>query len=75
MTLTELAPGRSAQIVSVFERDRRLLEHFDRLGIRPGTRVTVLARNSDETFTLKTQLEQVPLGRAGADRVWVDLQA
>lgn len=75
MTLTELEPGRLAQIVSVFERDRMLLEHFDRLGIRPGTTVTVLARNSDETFTLRTELEQVPLGRAGADRVWVDIQA
>jgi len=75
VTLTELEPGRSAQVVSVFERDRRLLEHFDRLGIRPGITVTVLARNSDETFTLKTELDEVPLGVAGAERVWVDLRA
>lgn len=71
ITLTELEPGRRAEVVSVFERDRRLLEHFDKLGIRPGVRVTVLARNSDDTFTLNVENGQVPLGLAGAERIWV----
>ena len=71
-TVTELEPGRSARIVSVFERDRRLLEHFDKLGIRPGVTLTVLARNCDDTFTLSVENGEVPLGRNGAERVWVE---
>lgn len=72
ITLNELEPGRRARIVSVFERDRGLLEHFDKLGVRPGVTLTVLARNSDDTLTLAVGADgQVPLGRSGAERVWV----
>jgi DtxR family Mn-dependent transcriptional regulator len=71
MTLSELPPGRSATVVSVFERDRGLLERFDRLGIRPGTAIAVLARNADATLTIRTTDTEVPLGQSGADRVWV----
>jgi DtxR family Mn-dependent transcriptional regulator len=71
MTLSELPPGRSATVVSVFERDRGLLERFDRLGIRPGTSIAVLARNADATLTIRTTNTEVPLGQSGADRVWV----
>ena len=73
--LTEHKPGRPATVVSVFERDRRLLEHFDKLGVRPGVVLTVLAHNSDDTLTLHVEDGQVPLGRAGADRVWVAAEA
>lgn len=71
ITLNELELGRKATIMSVFERDRRLLEHFDKLGIRPGVPVAVLEHNSDDTFTLQVNNGQVPLGRAGAERLWV----
>lgn len=69
--LSELPPGKIAAIVSVFERDRQLLEYFDKLGVRPGATVSVLQRNSDDTLTLELDGRNVPLGRAGADRVWV----
>lgn len=71
ITLTELEPDRQAAIVSVFERDRRLLEHFDKLGIRPGVTLKVVSHNSDDTLTLEVENGQVPLGRSGAERVWV----
>jgi DtxR family Mn-dependent transcriptional regulator len=74
-TLNELEPGRPAQIMSVFERDRRLLEHFDRLGVRPGVMLKVLSRNYDDTLTLEVGQGQVPLGRSGAERVWVATEA
>ena len=74
-TLSELEPGKPATIVSVFERDRRLLEHFDRLGLRPGVKCTVLSRNSDDTLTLNAGKHDVPLGKTGADRVCVAKQA
>jgi DtxR family Mn-dependent transcriptional regulator len=76
ITLNELEPGRRARIVSVFERDRGLLEHFDRLGVRPGVTLTVVARNSDDTLTLAIGEDgRVPLGRSGAERVWVSTDA
>jgi Fe2+ transport system protein FeoA len=50
-----------------------LLEYLDELGIRPGARVEVLARNYDDTITLQVDSRTVPLGRAAAARIWVEL--
>lgn len=58
-------------IVSVFERDRKLLEFLHGLGIRPGVEVTVVARNYDETLTLEVEGRQVQLGRPAAEKVWI----
>ena len=57
--------------MSVFERDRKLLEYLNELGIRPGAGLEVLSRNYDDTFTLAIGGKQVPLGRAAASKVWV----
>jgi DtxR family transcriptional regulator, Mn-dependent transcriptional regulator len=70
-TLSEHKAGGKAVIVSVFERDRGLLEHFDKLGLRPGVALTVISHNSDDTLTLEVDSGLVPLGRAGAEKVWV----
>jgi DtxR family Mn-dependent transcriptional regulator len=69
--LDETGQGQSAQVRSVFERDRNLLEYLDGLGIRPGVRVRTLARNYDDTFTLGVNGKSVQLGRAAAARIWV----
>ena len=69
--LDEMTPGRAAQVVSVFERDRKLLEYLNGLGIRPGAGLEVLARNYDDTLTLTIDGCHVPLGRAAASKVWV----
>ena len=37
--LDEIAGEAQAQVTSVFERDRRLLEYLDGLGIRPGAKL------------------------------------
>jgi Fe2+ transport system protein FeoA len=55
----------------VFERDRKLLEYLDGLGIRPGARLSVAALNYDETLGLRMQRKSVQLGRAAAAKVWV----
>jgi DtxR family Mn-dependent transcriptional regulator len=68
-TLSE-TDGR-VKVVSVFERDRRLLEFLDSLGIRPGIALKVTSRNYDDTVTLEVGGRQVQLGRAAAERVWV----
>lgn len=69
--LDEADPIQDAIVVSVFERDRQLLEYLDGLGIHPGARIELLARNYDETVTLRINGSTVPLGRAAASKVWV----
>ena len=59
------------RVVSVFERDRRLLEYLEGLGVRPGVTVDVLARNYDETLTLSVEGKPLQLGRPAASKVWV----
>ena len=61
----------TVRVTSVFERDRQLLEYLDGLGIRPGARLQMLARNYDETVSLKVDKKTVQLGRAAAQKVWV----
>jgi len=70
--LDEFGPDERARVVSVFERDRRLLEYLDELGVRPGTLLRVLSRNYDETITLELGHGAVPLGRSAAERVWAE---
>lgn len=71
IALHELAAGRQAAVVSVFERDRSLLEYLDSLGIKPGALVEMVARNADQTLTLKHDGRHVPLGHGAAEKVWV----
>ncbi|HTM48942.1 MAG TPA: metal-dependent transcriptional regulator [Bryobacteraceae bacterium] len=69
--LDEAQPEHAWRVVSVFERDRNLLEYLEGLGVRPGVTVDVLARNYDETLTLKVSGRSLQLGRPAASRVWV----
>jgi DtxR family Mn-dependent transcriptional regulator len=72
--LYEVDCDADARVVSVFERDRRLLEYLNGIGIHPGALVRTLARNYDETLTLKIDGEHVHLGRSAAERVWVEVK-
>ncbi len=69
--LDEIATGCPSHVVSVFERDRKLLEYLNGLGIRPGAGIEVLSCNYDDTFTMAVEGKHVPLGRAAAAKVWV----
>lgn len=70
--LSEIRPSESARIVSVFERDRRLLEYLNGLGIRPGAAIETVSRNYDDTLTLRVSGAAVQLGAAAAEKVWVE---
>ncbi len=72
MPLSECAPGATAQVRSVYERDRSLLEHLDKLGLRPGTTVTVTAKNWDDTLTLTAGGRDAVLGMRAAELIWVE---
>ena len=69
--LDEATRGQSVQVMSVFERDRKLLEYLDGLGIHPGALLKVVARNYDQTLSLRLKTKSVQLGQAAAARVWV----
>jgi DtxR family Mn-dependent transcriptional regulator len=69
--LDEAQPAQRWRVVSVFERDRKLLEYLEGLGVRPGVTLDVLARNYDETLTLKLDGKPLQLGRPAASKVWV----
>jgi DtxR family transcriptional regulator, Mn-dependent transcriptional regulator len=68
--MSEFEESKSARIVSVYERDRKLLEYLDGLGLCPGAFFSVVSRNYDDTMTLRVNGVNVQLGRAAADKVW-----
>jgi DtxR family Mn-dependent transcriptional regulator len=69
--LAEGHPGRSYTVTSVYERDRGLLEFLEERGIRPGVRLKILARNYDQTMSVRTASGRVSLGGPVAEKVWV----
>ena len=69
--LTEAVVGAKYRIASVYERDRKLLEFFDKEGIRPGVHIGVEARNYDGTISVSVERRQIRLGASAAERAWV----
>jgi len=67
--LDEVNPGETPAIVSVYERDRKLLEDLDRAGIRPGVRVEVIS--SGEGVDLQVEGERLRIERPVASKLWV----
>jgi len=70
-TLAEAEPEKRWTVVSVFERDRQLLEFLNGMSIFPGARLDVVTHNYDDTLTLRVAGEPVHLGLAAARKVWV----
>jgi len=64
--LEEARPREQVTVVSVFERDRKLLEYLDNLGVRPGARMEVLKAGE-----IRTAGRVVKLTPTAAARVWV----
>ena len=73
--LSEIGPSEAARVVSVFERDRKLLEYLNGLGIQPGSLVETVSQNYDETVTLRISGEPVQLGTSAAEKIWVERTA
>jgi DtxR family Mn-dependent transcriptional regulator len=69
--LWEAAPGCVVKVDNMYERDRKLLEYFDGLGIRPGIELEVLSRNYDATMSLLLRRTALNLGEAAARKIWV----
>ena len=71
-TLDEIPSRARARVMSVFERDRQLLEYLNDLAIHPGAVLEIVAQNYDDTITLRIDGRSVHLGRAAAGKVWVE---
>lgn len=69
--LWEAEPGLTVRIDSMHERDRKLLEYFDQLGIRPGVQIHVVRRNYDGTLSLRLGRQSISLGESAAKKLWV----
>jgi DtxR family Mn-dependent transcriptional regulator len=70
LPLDEFSSNVLVTVRSVYERDRKLLEYLNGLGVRPGAVMEVIAQNYDDTITLRIHGNPIPLGRAAASRVW-----
>lgn len=68
--LAEIAVASAATVMSVYERDPKLLEYLNGLGIRPGAGFEMVSRNYDDTFSLRVSGKPVQIGRPAAERVW-----
>ena len=71
LLLSESQPGCRYAVRSVYERDRRLGEFLEKLGIRPGAEIAVSLRNYDDTLSLVTTAGRVSIGHRAAEKVWV----
>jgi len=69
--LDEVQAESAAIVVSVFERDRKLLEYLHGIGIHPGAPVCMKSSNYDDTLTLDIDGKPVHLGKSAAAKVWV----
>jgi DtxR family Mn-dependent transcriptional regulator len=69
--LWEASPGSVVRVESVDERDSKLLEYFDGLGIRPGAQVKVVSPNYDGTLALDLGDKPTNLAEAAAKKIWV----
>jgi DtxR family Mn-dependent transcriptional regulator len=66
--LEEASAGERLSVVSVFERDRNLLEYLDSVGIRPGVVIEIEASGPAPELSGGVRIE-----RAVAAKVWVGL--
>ncbi len=69
--LSELQPGDSAVILSVYEKDEGFLDFLENLHLLPSNRLDVLKRGYDETLTLRAAGQTIHLGKTATTRIWV----
>jgi DtxR family Mn-dependent transcriptional regulator len=67
--LVEARPGERITVVSVFERDRKLLEYLDQAGVRPGTRLEAIS--AGESLELRTGQQRICLDAQVGAKIWV----
>jgi len=69
--LSEVAPGHSYTVASVYERDSKLGELLDQRGLKPGCEVYLRERGYDQTHSMETPAGLAVLGGPAAGKIWV----
>ena len=69
--LSEAVAGRRYAVVSLHERDPRLLQFLHGVGIGPGQKVRVASQNYDQTVSIELPTGKSILGRPAAEAVWL----
>ena len=69
--LSELYPGDSAVVLSVYEKDEGFLDFLQNLDLLPSSKIEVLERGYDETLTLRIAGRIHHLGKTATTRIWV----
>lgn len=67
--LEEVGPGERVTVVSVFERDRSLLEYLDAQGIRPGAKCAVTVAQG--VIEARVEGRTIRLKDGVASKIWV----
>jgi DtxR family Mn-dependent transcriptional regulator len=68
------SPG-PVTVMSVYERDRQLLEYLNELSVQPGAEIEFVGRNYDDTISLRIDGQPMHLGCSVAGKIWVKQQA
>lgn len=71
LLMSEAEAGKHYVVSGIYERDRRMLEFLEARGIRPGVKVDLLARNYDQTLSVRTAAGPAVLGQLPAEKIWL----
>jgi DtxR family Mn-dependent transcriptional regulator len=71
LRLTEAEAGHRYTVVSLQERDPKLLEYLHASGIGPGKSVKVASQNYDQTVSIELSTGNSILGRPAAEAIWL----
>lgn len=69
--LSEAQEGRRYTVVSLHERDPKLLLFLHHTGIGPSQRLRVVSQNYDQTVSIELNKGKSILGRPAAEAVWL----
>ncbi len=71
LPLSEAGEDRNYTVISLQERDPKLLEFLHRMGIGPGCALRVVSQNYDQTVSIELPGGVSILGRPAAEAVWL----
>jgi len=71
MQLSQAAAGKRYTVISLQERDPKLLEFLHAAGVGPGKSLRVTSQNYDQTVLIDLPTGSTILGRPAAEAVWL----
>jgi DtxR family Mn-dependent transcriptional regulator len=75
LPLSEAAEGQRYTVISLHERDPKLLLFLHHAGIGPSQRLRVVSQNYDQTVSIELPAGSSILGRPAAEAIWLRPEA